>query len=102
MKKKLVIVLTFSICFGVEVKYQGEIDISHFRQIAISKSSFVKKVLYDKNKLLVKIGNTYYMYCNVKPQRVKQWERKDINASLVYLRYFKGQKEIFCKSLQKK
>lgn len=100
MKKKLVIALIISVCFGVDVKYQGEIDISHFKQIAISKSSFVKKVLYDKNKLLVKLGDTYYMYCNVKPSRAKQWERKDINASLIYLRYFKGKKELFCKSLQ--
>lgn len=62
----------------------------------MGKSSFVKKVLYDKktSRLLIKLNKTWYMYCHVKD--VSVWQREDINASMVYLKFYKGKKELFC------
>lgn len=92
MLKKIVISLCFSLCFALDVKYQGQVDTSNFKTLPIGKSSFVKEVMYDGSRVLIRLNNTWYMYCNT--QDVNIWN--DINASRVYLNYYKGKNEKFC------
>lgn len=95
---KILFITAFCALFlkAVEVKYFGKIDETRFEKLSIGKSSFIKSVLYDKksSKLLVKLNKNWYMYCNVKD--VSMWQKKDINASRVYLNFYKGNKKLFC------
>lgn len=97
---KLLLLLPLALSLQAKIlhvkHHLNSVDTKTFKPINIGKSSFVKKVLYDKNasKMLIKLDNRWYEYCNVKD--VKMWQ--DDNASTIYHKYFKGNKSLFCPS----
>ena len=56
----------------VEVKYNGRVDLASLSCIDVSRSSFIKRVCYDKAKsyLIMRLNDTYYHWCAVPQQSV--------------------------------
>jgi hypothetical protein len=53
----------------VDVKYQGLVDLKTFECSDISRSSFIKRVCYDKAQsyMVIRLKDTYYHYCELPP-----------------------------------
>jgi hypothetical protein len=51
----------------VEVKYRGAVDLKHFSCNDISRSSFIKRVCYDRGNeyMIISLNGTYYHYCEI-------------------------------------
>lgn len=51
----------------VQVKYRGQVNLAKFECVAITRSSFIRRVCYDlKNQyLIIKLHQTYYHYCEI-------------------------------------
>jgi hypothetical protein len=51
----------------VQVKYRGAVDLRPFSCSDTARSSFVKRVCYDKanNYMLINLSGTYYHYCAI-------------------------------------
>lgn len=51
----------------VEVKYRGPVDLKHFDCSDISRSSFIKRVCYDRSNayMVISLNGTYYHYCEI-------------------------------------
>lgn len=52
---------------SVYVKYRGEVDLKSFDCTAIERSSFIKRVCYDRPSayMIISLNGTYYHYCNI-------------------------------------
>ena len=50
---------------SVYVKYRGEIDLTPFDCTDISRSSFIRRVCYDRRNeyMLISLNGTFYHYC---------------------------------------
>jgi hypothetical protein len=51
----------------VEVKYRGALDLKYFDCNDISRSSFIRRVCYDRNNeyMVISLHGTYYHYCEI-------------------------------------
>jgi hypothetical protein len=51
----------------VDVKYRGFVNLSTFDCSDVTRSSFIKRVCFDKAKsyMLIRLKDTYYHYCNI-------------------------------------
>jgi hypothetical protein len=51
----------------VDVKYRGSVDLNRFACTSIERSSFIKRVCYDRTNsyMVVSLNGTYYDYCNI-------------------------------------
>jgi hypothetical protein len=51
----------------VVVKYRGPVDLSPFNCQAVTRSSFVQRVCYDRRNsyMLINLTGTYYHYCEI-------------------------------------
>src|SRR5947209_18363020 len=51
----------------VEVKYRGPVDLKQFTCDDVSRSSFIKRVCYDKSNeyMVISLNGTYYHYCEI-------------------------------------
>jgi KTSC domain len=52
---------------SVYVKYRGEIDLKAFDCIDIMRSSFIRRVCYDRRNeyMLISLNGTFYHYCAI-------------------------------------
>ena len=53
----------------VDVKYRGAVDLKPFTCSDITRSSFIKRVCYDKANqyMIIRLNHTYYHYCELPP-----------------------------------
>jgi hypothetical protein len=51
----------------VWVKYRGSVDLEPFDCTDVNRSSFIKRVCFNKAKryMLIRLNDTYYHYCNI-------------------------------------
>src|ERR1700720_2972787 len=51
----------------VDVKYRGLVDLRWLNCTEISRSSFIKRVCYDRSNeyMLINLNGTYYHYCQI-------------------------------------
>jgi hypothetical protein len=51
----------------VTVKYRGPVSLATFKCDAITSSSFIERVCYDKpnSYMLIDLGGTWYHYCEI-------------------------------------
>jgi KTSC domain len=51
----------------VHVKYRGDVNLAPFECTAIDRSSFVKRICYDRSNsyMLINLNGTYYHYCEI-------------------------------------
>jgi len=52
---------------SVQVKYRGEVDLKYFDCTDIVRSSFIRRVCFDRrNKyMLISLNGTFYHYCEI-------------------------------------
>jgi hypothetical protein len=57
---------------SVYVKYRGEVDLALFDCTDISRSSFIRRVCYDRGNeyMLISLNGTFYHYCEIDPDIV--------------------------------
>jgi KTSC domain len=65
-----VLVALFSLTAHAEsvvVKYRGVVDLGPFQCTAVTQSSFVHRVCYDKAQqyMLIELSGVYYHYCGI-------------------------------------
>lgn len=69
--KPLIIILALTTLTAhaetVNVKYQGNIDLSTYECQDITRSSFVNRICHDdsSNEMVLLLKSTYYKYCGV-------------------------------------
>jgi hypothetical protein len=73
----------------VDVKYRGAVPLDHFTCTSIERSSFIRRVCYDRANayMIVKLDDTYYHYCDIDKDTVGAFLRADsmgryFNASI--------------------
>jgi hypothetical protein len=51
----------------VDVKYRGLLDLAPFACADVTRSSFIRRVCYDKAKsyMVISLNGTYYHYCSI-------------------------------------
>ena len=51
----------------VDVKYRGNVDLAPFTCLAVTRSSFIQRVCYDRANeyMLISLNGTYYHYCEI-------------------------------------
>ena len=51
----------------VNVKYRGEVDLAPFKCTVVARSSFVRRICYDRGNsyMLIDLNGTYYHYCEI-------------------------------------
>ena len=51
----------------VQVKYRGEVSLASFDCTNITRSSFVRRICYDRSNsyMLINLNGTYYHYCEI-------------------------------------
>jgi hypothetical protein len=56
----------------VTVKYRGQVSLAPFKCDAVTRSSFVERVCYDKSNsyMLIDLAGTWYHYCEIDPDTV--------------------------------
>lgn len=69
------------ICFAglasgetVNVKYRGPVDLAPFACETVTRSSFVRRVCYDRREqyMIINLDGTYYHYCEIDAGTVSQ------------------------------
>ena len=52
---------------NVAVKYNGLVDLKPFECQAVTRSSFIQRVCYDRSNeyMLINLSGTYYHYCEI-------------------------------------
>jgi hypothetical protein len=52
---------------SVDVKYRGLVDLKPFQRTEITRSSFIRRVCYDRPNqyMLINLNGTYYHYCQI-------------------------------------
>jgi hypothetical protein len=60
---------------SVEVKYRGVVDLAPFACSDVSRSSFIKRVCYDRASqyMLIRLNSTYYHYCELPPATLDEF-----------------------------
>ncbi|MGA7453375.1 MAG: hypothetical protein WBW73_19545, partial [Rhodoplanes sp.] len=63
----LALISSWAIAEEVDVKYRGRLDLAPFQCIDVTRSSFTRRVCYDKGEryMLISLNGTYYHYCNI-------------------------------------
>jgi hypothetical protein len=63
----------------VDVKYRGQVDLKSFDCADITRSSFIKRVCYDRANeyMLINLNGTYYHYCQIDPETVTALKTAD-------------------------
>lgn len=51
----------------VDVKYRGPVDLKYFSCSEIDRSSFIRRVCYDRANtyMVINLNGTYYHYCEI-------------------------------------
>ena len=59
----------------VDVKYRGLVDLRSFACSDITRSSFIRRICYDRatQYMLIKLSETYYHYCELPPTVLDQF-----------------------------
>jgi hypothetical protein len=59
----------------VDVKYRGIVDLKTFACSEVARSSFIRRVCYDRANqyMLIKLNETYYHYCELPPATLDQF-----------------------------
>jgi KTSC domain len=57
----------------VDVKYRGTLDLAPFACTDVTRSSFIRRVCFDKAKsyMVISLNGTYYHYCSIPPSTVE-------------------------------
>src|SRR6266487_6684662 len=57
---------------SVYVKYRGEVDLKFFECSDITRSSFIRRVCYDRRNeyMLICLNGPFYHYCEIDPSTV--------------------------------
>ncbi|HUZ32275.1 MAG TPA: KTSC domain-containing protein [Xanthobacteraceae bacterium] len=75
------IISVFSGCRAetAEVKYRGPVDLAPFACTAIERSSFIRRVCYDRSHayMIVSLNGTYYHYCDIDSATVDSFVAAD-------------------------
>jgi KTSC domain len=52
---------------SVYVKYRGEVDLKFFECTDITRSSFIRRMCYDRQNeyMLISLNGTFYHYCEI-------------------------------------
>jgi len=52
---------------SVYIKYRGEVDLKFFECTDITRSSFIRRVCYDRRNeyMLISLNGTFYHYCEI-------------------------------------
>jgi KTSC domain len=63
----LALISSWAIAEEVDVKYRGPLDLAPFQCTDVTRSSFIRRVCYDKREryMLISLNGTYYHYCNI-------------------------------------
>ena len=63
----LALISSWAIAEEVDVKYRGRLDLAPFKCTDVTRSSFIRRVCYDKREryMLISLNGTYYHYCNI-------------------------------------
>jgi hypothetical protein len=63
----LVFIGAFSSSEIVDVKYRGPVDLKHFSCTNAERSSFIKRVCYDRSNgyMVISLNGIYYHYCEI-------------------------------------
>jgi hypothetical protein len=63
----------------VQVKYRGEVDLKSFDCADITRSSFIRRVCYDKANeyMLINLNGAYYHYCQIDAETVAALKAAD-------------------------
>jgi hypothetical protein len=63
----LALISSWAIAEEVDVKYRGRLDLAPFKCTDVTRSSFIRRVCYDKGEryMLISLNGTYYHYCNI-------------------------------------
>jgi hypothetical protein len=59
----------------VDVKYRGLVDVRTFACSDVTRSSFIRRVCYDRANqyMLIKLNETYYHYCELPAAVLEQF-----------------------------
>jgi len=51
----------------IDVKYRGPLDLTPFACTDVTRSSFIRRVCFDKSKsyMVISLNGTYYHYCSI-------------------------------------
>jgi KTSC domain len=51
----------------VDVKYRGPVNLKHFSCTNVERSSFIKRVCYDRSNtyMVINLNGVYYHYCEI-------------------------------------
>jgi KTSC domain len=57
----------------VDVKYRGPLDLAPFACTDVARSSFIRRVCFDKAKsyMVISLNGTYYHYCTIPTSTVE-------------------------------
>jgi hypothetical protein len=57
----------------VDVKYRGPLDLAPFACTDVARSSFIRRVCFDKAKsyMVISLNGTYYHYCSIPTSTVE-------------------------------
>lgn len=71
----------------VNVRFRGTVDLKPFDCTDVTRSSFIRRVCYDKAQqyMLIKLNETYYHYCEISPNVVA-----DLMAAESMGRFYNG------------
>ncbi len=65
----LLLLLSASLALAetVDVKYRGPLDLAPFACTDVARSSFIRRVCFDKAKsyMVISLNGTYYHYCSI-------------------------------------
>lgn len=75
----------------VDVKYRGAVDLKWFSCTDTPRSSFIRRVCYDRPKryMLIRLNDTWYHYCEITEQVVMQLLNAD-SAGTYFNRFVRG------------
>ena len=65
--------ITIAVTEQVYVKYRGWVDLSPFECETVTRSSFIRRVCYDRKELymIIRLNDTYYHYCEIDSRTVQ-------------------------------
>lgn len=74
-KLVLIALLTLPLCVSAEavfVKYRGVVNLDPFQCDIVTRSSFIRRVCYDRREgyMLINLNGVYYHYCEIESQTV--------------------------------
>ncbi len=90
----LAILLALSCSASAEivfVKYRGSVNLAPFQCETVTRSSFIRRVCYDRREryMLISLNGVYYHYCEIGTQTVSSLMKAD-SMGRYYNAFIKG------------